>query len=413
MLEYNEVRNNFNGEGKVIEGLVQVAQRIVKAASEISPFPISLTDESGYIIGDSDSSRIGTLHSPSSFVLKQNKLILFDEQTISKMKNVLPGIAVPLIFDNKTLGVLGIIGDPEKVEPHVKLVKKYVEMMWQETIFRQSKQLEKRTEETFIQYILLNEKVNKETVEKFCEILHINCKINRFCIVVDIGDSLVNRVGEKQISLDHLKDVLIDHTLKIFNCKENAICTFLNTGKMVLLKPIPSDEVYIKTMEQFSYQSRKLMEKFLNYQIYNMAISAGDQSSSLVSINKSYHEAERLIKVGNELELLPRIYNYYNWDILLVLITSQIETKLQDKLEFRLKALIEHSDFKELANNFMVYCSNSMNISSTAKELYIHRNTLIYRLKKIEKITTLDTSCFEHCTFLYLILKNHMSKLKK
>ncbi|OZU90491.1 hypothetical protein CIL03_04915 [Virgibacillus indicus] len=397
--------------------MVQFAQRIVKAVSEISPFPISLTDEKGYIIGDSEKKRIGTLHTPSKLVLEEDRLILFDEETISAMENVLPGAAVPLRFDYRKLGVLGIIGDPQKVRPYVNLLKKYVEMMWQETMHQQLEQLEKQTLETFVQYILLNEEVNKERVIKFCEVLQINYMVKRYCVIVDIGDSLLNRVGVKQnkISFEYLKNRLIDHMKHSFKCNDDAICTFLNTEKIVLLKSVTADpnSEYVREMENFSFQSKQLMKKFQEYQIENITIAAGDLYSSLLSINRSYHEAENLINVGNELHLLPRIYNYYNWDMLLELVSTQMDKRLQEKLHFRLKFLIEHNDFGELSNDFMIYCKNNMNISKTAKELYIHRNTLIYRLKKIERITRLDTGCFEHCTLLYLVLKKYTDTTQK
>ncbi|MEC5423300.1 helix-turn-helix domain-containing protein [Virgibacillus sp. C22-A2] len=56
----------------------------------------------------------------------------------------------------------------------------------------------------------------------------------------------------------------------------------------------------------------------------------------------------------------------------------------------------------------MTYCETNMNTSKAAKKLFIHRNTLTYRLQKVEEITTFDTKCFEHCMLLYLALKNQL-----
>ena len=117
---------------------MQFAQKVVIAVSEISPFPISLSNEKGIIIGANDPARIGTYHKPSIEVLAQNDMVLFTEEKIKSMENVLPGVAVPLTLrinrDIKTIGVLGIIGKPEKVKPYAKLIKKYVEMMWQDIL---------------------------------------------------------------------------------------------------------------------------------------------------------------------------------------------------------------------------------------------------------------------------------------
>lgn len=88
----------MNGVCKVNE-FVQFAQKAVKAVSNVLPFSISLTDDQGLIVGDSDSRRIGTYHEPSQQVILENKLVLFDESTTDHTKNIYPGAAVPLPFD--------------------------------------------------------------------------------------------------------------------------------------------------------------------------------------------------------------------------------------------------------------------------------------------------------------------------
>ncbi|MEC5426045.1 sugar diacid recognition domain-containing protein [Virgibacillus sp. C22-A2] len=393
---------------------MQSAQRVVKAVSDISPFPISLSDETGYIIGDSNPSRIGTLHSPSILVIRENRFLSFDKNKVSQMDNVLPGVAVPLIYDYETVGVLGIIGDPEKVKPYANLVKRYVELMWQETFHQKMEDLERSSNETFLQYILLNESLNKEKIIKYCEMLGINYFLKRFCVVIDIGDSLLNNrnVIQKLLPADHLKKLLLECTSRVFESTDESICTFLNTEKIVLLMPVESDNKFLELMKKFSDQSSQLMKLVEQYHVYGVAIGAGNPYSTLKHINQSYHEAEQVIEFGKEHNLSPPIYNYCDWDVLSPLLSAKMDENLKDKLLFRLKPFIGSFGFSELANDFMMYCKNNMNSSKTAKELYIHRNTMIYRLKKIETITSLDLGNFEHCTMLYLILKNYVDVKK-
>nr|WP_279391926.1 helix-turn-helix domain-containing protein [Virgibacillus halodenitrificans] len=77
---------------------------------------------------------------------------------------------------------------------------------------------------------------------------------------------------------------------------------------------------------------------------------------------------------------------------------------------FRLKTLFSNTHFNDLYNNFITYCDNNLNVTKTAAKLYIHRNTLIYRLNKLEKLTSLDLGRFDHCMLLYLVLKGDFRK---
>lgn len=379
----------------------------MKAISKSIPFPISLSDREGYIIGSTDSSRIGTLHVPSKEVLNKGSFIAFDEEQAGQLDNVLPGVAVPLNFGYETEGVLGIIGPPDEVKPYAQLIKDYVEMMWQETFHQEIAELETKTLETFLQYILLNERTDQSMVEQYCEALKLNYTDNYFCIVIDIGGSLIKNYEAYQKSFERhsLKENILNATAKVFEKKDNDICAFLNLEKVILVKSVETKTDYFNEMQNFQENGRLLIKMLHSLQVDNTLIASGSLCHSLHHIDESFAEAEYLIKYGKKENMSPKVYNYHNWDILLRLLPKKIDENLKEKMRDRLKPLIEEKGFLELKRNFLAYCDNNMNISEAAKQLYVHRNTLIYRLRKIEKITSLKTRNFQHCILLYIALK--------
>lgn len=387
--------------------LVQVAQNVVKAVSEILSFPISLSDEKGYIIGATDEDRIGTLHEPSKEVLLRDDFMSFDEKKVVKLDNVLAGVAVPLKFDGKTIGVLGIIGTPKEVKPHAQLIKKYVEMIWQETFHKQVKDLERETIEAFLQYVLLNEITNETRIKQYCEMLQLNYESKYFCIIVDIGDLFMNRYEWKSITHNHSKESLLNCVHKAFKNEGEDICAFLSLERIILLKSVESEEAFFEIMQQFTDQSQSLINMLKTYDIFDVVVSAGSLSSSLQYVHESYYEAEYLIDYGKKQTINKQIYSYHNWDVLLELLPIHIDDRLHDKIYNRLKPLLGEGNFEDLRRDFLAYCEQNMIVSKAAEELFIHRNTLIYRLNKIEKLTSLDIRNFQHCTLLYLSLKNH------
>ncbi|ASN04420.1 CdaR family transcriptional regulator [Virgibacillus necropolis] len=394
-----------------MDGFRQFAQNTVKAVSEILSFPISVSDEQGYIIGDTNPSRIGTIHAPSIEVIKANEVILFTEEKASSMDNVLPGVAVPLNFDNKTVGVLGIIGNPNEVESYAYLVKKYVEMMWQETLHVQIENLETMTLESFVQYILLNKSVNRNQINHYCKLLTVEPNLKRICIIVDIGDYLLKNVQSNggTIPRDRLKKTLLNCVVRTFEESDQTICAFLNTERIVFLKSIKSEDDFLHFMKGFKDRCEKLLEMFCVYKVDDVRIASGNMFLSIEDLNQSYEQADWLIRYGKRLSITSKIYSYYDWDILIDMLPHQLDPKMQKIVVRRLKLLMTNEAHAELKHDFMVYCNHNMNISQAAKALFIHRNTLIYRLKKIDNLTGLCTSRFEHCTLLYFVLKAESS----
>ena len=66
---------------------------------------------------------------------------------------------------------------------------------------------------------------------------------------------------------------------------------------------------------------------------------------------------------------------------------------------------------EETLSTVNLFFENNLNISETARKLYVHRNTLVYRLEKIQKITGLDVRVFDDAlTFkIALMVTRHMN----
>ena len=69
---------------------------------------------------------------------------------------------------------------------------------------------------------------------------------------------------------------------------------------------------------------------------------------------------------------------------------------------------------EETLNTIDTFLENSLNVSETARQLYVHRNTLLYRLEKLQKATGLDIRVFDDALTLKIALMvvNYMKYLK-
>ncbi|MGO1818707.1 MAG: PucR family transcriptional regulator, partial [Senegalia sp. (in: firmicutes)] len=128
-----------------------------------------------------------------------------------------------------------------------------------------------------------------------------------------------------------------------------------------------------------------------------------------INIKKLYDESIDSIKLSDEFKLEGNIYRYNELFIYktISLIDDDNITYISRYIDkYNMKNL--NKDEIKTARKFLDY---SLNISEAAKNLYIHRNTLIYRLDKIKKITGMDLRNFDDSLKfkILLIIHNHIN----
>ena len=145
--------------------------------------------------------------------------------------------------------------------------------------------------------------------------------------------------------------------------------------------------------------------------IENMAINIADTLSTefytkvvigistmvenIKDLAKAYQEAQVALEVGKVFENEKNIISYENLGIgrlIYQLPTTLCEMFLQEVFK---KGSLESLD-RETLMTIQCFFENNLNVSETSRKLFVHRNTLVYRLEKIRNLTGLDLREFEH-----------------
>lgn len=71
----------------------------------------------GIIIASTDKNRIGSFHEGATLVMKSGHRLHITERDAKRLKGVKPGINLPIYYNKKVIGVIGITGTPSVVEP--------------------------------------------------------------------------------------------------------------------------------------------------------------------------------------------------------------------------------------------------------------------------------------------------------
>ncbi len=131
---------------------------------------------------------------------------------------------------------------------------------------------------------------------------------------------------------------------------------------------------------------------------------------NLKDLARAYKEAQVALDVGKVFETEKNIVSYENLGIgrlIYQLPTTLCEMFLQEVFK---KGSLESLD-RETLMTIQCFFENNLNVSETSRKLFVHRNTLVYRLEKIRKITGLDLREFEHAiTFkVALMVKKYLA----
>ena len=138
------------------------------------------------------------------------------------------------------------------------------------------------------------------------------------------------------------------------------------------------------------------MEETLKTELYiKSVIGIGTVADHLRELADSYKEAQTAIDVGKVFDTEKSIINYENLGIgrlIYQLPTTLCEIFLSEVFK---KNSIDSLD-QETLFTINKFFENNLNVSETSRKLFVHRNTLVYRLEKIKKLTGLDLRQFDH-----------------
>ncbi len=132
-------------------------------------------------------------------------------------------------------------------------------------------------------------------------------------------------------------------------------------------------------------------------------IGIGTIVEGLKEIARSFKEAQVALEVGKVFDTEKAIVNYETLGIarlIYQLPTTLCETFLHEVFK---RGSIESLD-QETLFTIQRFFENNLNVSETSRKLFVHRNTLVYRLEKIKKITGLDLREFDHAIVFKIAL---------
>ena len=191
--------------------------------------------------------------------------------------------------------------------------------------------------------------------------------------------------------LGHGDVATVDVLSNMFTDKLQDFVLSINETDIAVIKQITLNT----TAEDLEKIARSMEDTLKNELFIKTIIGIGTVAEHLRSLADSYKEAQTAIDVGKVFDTEKSIINYENLGIgrlIYQLPTTLCEIYLNEVFK---KNSIDSLD-QETLFTINKFFENNLNVSETSRKLFVHRNTLVYRLEKIKKLTGLDLRQFDH-----------------
>lgn len=396
-------------ENLIVEITHEYAQSIVEKTKNLLGKNINIMNSLGIIVGSKDKSRIDTFHEGAAEVIKTGKEIEITCEQADKLEGVKPGVNLPIYLNDRIVGVVGITGDPDEVRPYGQLLKISVEAMLTQLCLSEQLRMEKNANELYVHDIING---NFEDTNVFLtkgEVLGYDMSLPRLALNIKVNILVIKEKSKglydnQELTAQEKREKILDCIKKVFDNPQHMISHNGSNYYIVFFAP---QKIHVETVkQQIKEIADKLSKKLEKYSV-KFCIGVGSYYPGLAGLRKSYKEAVKAIQIVERKSpgQLPQIIfaQDLSLEMMLAAAPDDIVGIFKNQVLTKESAEVFLND-KKLLNTLRAFFASNLNISKTAEELNVTRNTVSARLDKIKELTGLTPTDFNDAVKLKVLL---------
>lgn len=363
------------------------AKNIVDEISKLVKQNINLMNEKGIIIASCDKERIGQFHEGAYKVIteKLDEYYISDEIATETART---GLNLPLELDGEIVGVVGITGSYDEVINQGRLLKKMTEILLLERRNTYHQLMDKRVKNALMEeWLIRSGYVNYKELEERGNAINIDINRPRRIIIASVDElDSYKETQEGQSKIQKMENC-IDVFLKRY---EGAI-HFRNALRQVVLvdrMPTQQLEKIAEQMADYVYDKEKMG--------LNIGIDGAD-----TDMHEAYLQAHRAWRTASDENYPIVCYENLNLELLLSCVPADTKQEYIDKV-FKDCSEEEIKEYIALLN---IFFKAEGSIQKMADMMYVHKNTIQYRLARLKEITGYDVRKPSESTALYIAMR--------
>jgi carbohydrate diacid regulator len=353
----------------------RVFQGVIHQMKDAIGRTIGVLDENGAVIACSDLMKIG--------------------ETRQAVKEELIYSAESVIYQGYTYRPMAADAHPEYivfVEGEDAMADKFAMVLAVSFVNIKSFHDDKYDKTSFIKNILLDNILPSDIYVKSKE-LHFAMDVTRVVFLLKFNAS-----GETSP---------YDIILNMFPNANQDYVISMGENDVVLVRELKPNTADIHETEKIA---KAIADTIASDFFTKVSVGIGTAVTNIKDVARSYREAQAALEVGRVFDTDKNIISYENLGIgrlIYQLPTTLCEMFLNEVFQ---KSSLDSLD-RETLMTIQCFFENNLNVSETSRKLFVHRNTLVYRLEKIRKLTGLDLREFDHAiTFkVALMVKRYLT----
>ena len=338
-----------------------VFQSVIVQLKDVADRVFGVIDSDGSVVSCTDMSLLGERWTDAALKIANSGevVVTFGQRTFKPI----------IIASNVIEYAVFCSGDDELAKSYCAMA--YVALSNAKVFYE-----EKHDRGTFVKNIIMDNILPGD--------IYIRAKELHFATDAPRAVFLVRQVGHSDVAT-------VDVQAGMFSDKLQDFVLSINETDIAVVKQITPTT----TGEDLDKLARGIEDTLKNELFIKTVIGIGTVAEHLRSLADSYKEAQTAIDVGKVFDTEKSIINYENLGIgrlIYQLPTTLCEIFLAEVFK---KNSIDSLD-QETLFTINKFFENNLNVSETSRKLFVHRNTLVYRLEKIKKLTGLDLRQFDH-----------------
>ena len=352
-----------------------MAQDFVEATSSlVGGRTINIMDREGTIIASTEQERIGTFHQGAAEVIATGKPVLIETKDLPRYPGAKEGYNMPIFLKDELIGVVGIFGCEEQMLNVANLLKVYVTQYFAQQAMAQKQNVESEVRNRLLSLLLLGDIGQMETIYQLSALIPVQLAFPVKVIMIRAGKRKNTREQMNhytQLFQNMMWQGTLDRSRDVFGIQNND-CIIIHSAP----RHGKEDEDLDKIIAQVVREE-------------GLCIAVSGTCARLEDIPGGMKESNTLISMeGGPVRNLEDSQVKIQYLIYKSLIHGG--TKYAEMLYRKLTASQDARQAEVLLVTARVYYQENGSVQKASERLHLHKNTLLYRMKRLFQLLDLE-----------------------